>query len=308
MTTWTNAITMSRMSLPMEFIADREIASQPEIWRQVAAFYPTISGLLPKNGERIAVVGCGSSWFMSQAYASVREAAGAGESDYATASEFLYNRKYDRVLAITRSGTTTETIELLERLQGKVPTVVITAVAGSPVTKFASESIIMDFADEESVVQTRWATAALGLLRAQFGLDLNKLADRLDEVIALDLGELPTMEQITYLGGGWTVGLASEAALKTRESAQFWAEAYPAMDYRHGPLSIAQAGRAVWAFGEIPADLVKDIKNTGAHFESSDEDPMIQLVRAQRVAIELGRRKGLNPDLPRNLSRSIILK
>lgn len=296
------------MSLPVEFHADREIASQPEIWRKTADFFASVECLLPRKGERVGVVGCGSSWFMSQAYASLRESAGHGESDYATASEFIYTRKYDRVVAITRSGTTTETVELLEKIKGAVPTVVITAVENSPVTKFADKSIIMEFADEKSVVQTRWATAALGLLRMQFGLDLKNLADILEKNIEEDLGQLPTMQQVTYLGTGWTIGLASEAALKTREAAQFWAEAYPAMDYRHGPLSISQPGRAVWAFGDIPEDLVRDIENTGALFESSVLDPMIHLVKAQRLAIELARTKNMNPDYPRNLTRSIILK
>ena len=77
------------MSTDFEFHADREIASQPEIWRKTAAFAPSVSHLLPKPGERIAVVGCGSSWFMSQAYASLREAAGQGESHYFTASEYI---------------------------------------------------------------------------------------------------------------------------------------------------------------------------------------------------------------------------
>ena len=296
------------MSTDIEFHADREIASQPEIWRQTAVFAPTVAHLLPQPGERIAVVGCGSSWFMSQAYASLREAAGHGESHYFTASEYIYTRNYDRVLAITRSGTTTETIELLKNLKGKVPTVVLTAVHGSPVTELATESIVMDFADEQSVVQTRWATAALGLLRTQFGTDLNALAEEAEIALAEDLGDLASMDEITYIGTGWTIGLASEAALKTREAAQFWAEAYPAMDYRHGPLSISQPGRAVWAFGEIEPELVSDIAQTGATYESSTLDPMAHLIKAQRLAIALARVKGMNPNYPRNLSRSIILK
>lgn len=295
------------MTTDLEFHADREIASQPEIWRKTAAFAPTVNHLLPQPGERIAVVGCGSSWFMSQAYASLREAAGQGESHHFTASEYIYTRKYDRVVAITRSGTTTETVALLHNLKGKVPTVVLTAVHGSPVTELASESIVLDFADEESVVQTRWATAALGLLRTQFGTDLVELSKQAEIALAQDLGDLPHMDEITYLGTGWTVGLASEAALKTREAAQFWAEAYPAMDYRHGPLSISQPGRAVWLFGAVEPALIEDIQATGATFESSTLDPMAHLIKAQRLAIALARVKGMNPDYPRNLSRSIIL-
>ena len=295
------------MKSDIQFHADREIDSQPQIWRETALFAPTVAHLLPQPGERVAVVGCGSSWFMSQAYASLREAAGQGESHYFTASEYIYTRTFDRVVAITRSGTTTETVELLRNLKGKVPTVVLTAVHGSPVTEFASNSIVREFADEESVVQTRWATAALGLLRAPLGTDLNELALQAEIALNEDLGDLPMMDEITYIGTGWTIGLASEAALKTREAAQFWAEAYPAMDYRHGPLSISQPGRAVWAFGEIEPALIADIAQTGATFESSTLDPMAHLIKAQRLAIALARVKGLNPDFPRNLSRSIIL-
>ncbi len=285
--------------------ADREIASQPEVWRKVAAVAPSLAGLLPAHGERVAAVGCGSSWFMSMAYAGVRESAGHGETDIYAGSEFNYDRKYDRIVAISRSGTTTETVELLAKT--KIPSVVITGVAGSPVTEHATESIILDFADEESVVQTRWATAVLGLLRAHNGTDLLPLADQCELALAADLGELPNVEQFSFLGRGWTIGLANEAALKTREAAQFWAEAYPAMDYRHGPMSIAQKGRCTWAFGAIDKKLEEEIIATGALYESSTWDPMVHLVKAQRVAIALAKKRGLNPDYPRGLNRSVIL-
>jgi fructoselysine-6-P-deglycase FrlB-like protein len=285
--------------------ADAEIASQPAIWRRTAEYAPSVVSLLPANGEKVAVVGCGSSWFMSMCFGALREAAGHGETDIYVASEFNYARKYDRIVAISRSGTTSEVVDLLEKVT--IPSVVLTAVAGSPVTQSATQSIVLDFADEQSVLQTRWATAALGLLRTTLGIDLAALAKDAEIALASDLGDLVNVEQIAFLGRGWTVGLAHEAALKTRESSQFWAEAYPALDYRHGPISIAQKGRAVWAFGEIPADLVADIQATGALFESSKLDPMAHLIRAQRTAIAIAKKRGLDPDQPRNLSRSIIL-
>ena len=285
--------------------ADTEISSQPAIWKQVAEFAPTVAHLLPKKGERVAVVGCGSSWFMSMAYASLREAGGHGHTDVFAGSEMNYSRKYDRVVSISRSGTTSEIVEVLGKVSA--PSVIITAVPHSPVTEKASASIVMDFADEESVVQTRWATAALGLLRAHLGFDLNSIVDDAQEALTSDLGDLVNAEEITFLGRGWTIGLAHESALKTREAAQFWAEAYPAFDYRHGPISISQSGRAVWAYGEIPSDLMRDIKKTGALFESSTLDPMAHLIRAQRVAIAIAKKRDMNPDTPRGLTRSIIL-
>ena len=164
-----------------------------------------------------------------------------------------------------------------------------------------------DFADEVSVVQTRWATAALGLLRAHNGFDLAAAANDAQIAIDSDLGDLPKVEQISFLGSGWTIALAQEAGLKTREAAQFWSEAYPQFDYRHGPMSIAQKGRAVWCFGKLDPKLEQEILATGALLEKSSLDPMAHLIRAQRVAIEIAKLKGLDPDHPRGLSRSIIL-
>ncbi|MSV87890.1 MAG: SIS domain-containing protein [Actinobacteria bacterium] len=260
---------------------------------------------MPVKGERIAVVGCGSSWFMAMSYAALREAAGQGESDVYAGSEFNYDRKYDRIVAISRSGTTTEIVELLERT--KTPTVVLTGVADSPVSQHATSTISMPFADEKSVLQTRWATSALALFRAHLGEDIEKLAQDAEVALAEDLGDLVKMNQITYLGRGWTIGLAHEAALKTRESSQFWSEAYPALDYRHGPLSVAEPGRAVWSFGALDARLTADIQATGALLETSTLDPMAHLIKAQRVAVTIAKNRGFNPDYPRNLTRSIVL-
>ncbi|WP_346765586.1 hypothetical protein [Streptomyces sp. A0958] len=42
-----------------------EIASQPDTWRRAAALVPQAQDVLPRSGERVAVVGCGTSWFMA---------------------------------------------------------------------------------------------------------------------------------------------------------------------------------------------------------------------------------------------------
>jgi len=287
--------------------ASAEVLSQPETWEQVVALHSSVAHQLPARGERVAFVGCGTSWFMSMSAAVMRESEGLGESDAFTANEFPINRKYDRVVAITRSGETTEVIELLEKLSGQ-NTVVITAVADSPCAELAKEVIVLDFADEQSVLQTRYATSVLALLRTHFGEDLTGAIADCRSVLAQELdAELVASTQITFLGTGWTIGLAQEAALKTRESSQYWAEAYPAMDYRHGPISIAEPGRSVWVLGEVPAGLEKDVAKTGAKFVHSDLDPMASLVMAQRVALAITEAKGLDADNPRHLSRSIVL-
>ena len=92
-----------------------------------------------------------------------------------------------------------------------------------------------------------------------------------------------------------------------REASQSWAESYPAKEYRHGPIAIAAPGRVTWVFGNAPDGLLAEITATGAHCENRSVDAMADLIRAQRVALERARRAGLDPDQPRNLTRSVIL-
>jgi glucosamine 6-phosphate synthetase-like amidotransferase/phosphosugar isomerase protein len=113
--------------------------------------------------------------------------------------------------------------------------------------------------------------------------------------------------EFTFLGRGWAAAVAAEAALKLREAARTWAESYPAMEYRHGPISVSDENTVVWTLGEVPAGLLADARRTGATVITSDADPLAGLVGAQRLAAALAERKGIDPDQPRALSRSVIL-
>ncbi|MFI1466559.1 SIS domain-containing protein [Streptomyces wuyuanensis] len=286
----------------------QEMASQPECWNRAAELAPTHSGALPAPGERVAFVGCGTSLFMSQAAAALRESAGQGESDAFAASEFPVGRTYDRVVALTRSGTTTEVLELLARLRGRTRTAAITADPATPVMTAADETVVLDFADEKSVVQTRFATTALTLLRAGAGLHTDAVVGDCRDALAEPLPEwLTGCTQFTFLGRGWTVGLANEAALKVREASASWAEAYPAMEYRHGPISVTTRGTATWMIGEAPPGLADEVHATGGMWVAGGLDPLAELVRAQRLAVALAESRGLDPDSPRHLTRSVIL-
>ncbi|MEV6110898.1 sugar isomerase [Streptomyces sp. NPDC051940] len=284
-----------------------ELASQPTCWTRAASAAQDAPGL-PAQGHRVAVVGCGTSLFMAQAYAALREGAGHGETDAFAASEFPFGRRYDRVIALTRSGTTTEVLELLARLRGEIPTTAITADPETPVMTAADDVLVLDFADERSVVQTRFATTALTLLRAHLGLHSDSVVRDAERALAEPLPEgLVECGQFTFLGRGWTVGLANEAALKMREASLSWTEAYPAMEYRHGPISVTTAGTATWMFGQAPDGLAEQVRGTGALWVAGSLDPLAELVRAQRLAVAVAAARGLDPDQPRHLTRSVIL-
>jgi fructoselysine-6-P-deglycase FrlB-like protein len=287
---------------------DAEIASQPDCWLRAAGLAADVMGVLPAPGERVAVAGCGTSWFIAQSYAALREASGQGETDAFAASEMPAGRRYDRVVALSRSGTTTEILDLLARVGGSAATLAITAAADSPVAAAAGAVISLDFADEQSVVQTRFATTELALLRAHLGEDIGPAAAAARQLLDVPLPETLTgAGQFTFLGTGWTCGLASEAALKLKEAAGMWTEAYPAMEFRHGPIAVTGPGSIVWLLGPAPAGLTDEIAAAGGLARQAAGDPMAELVLVQRLAAAAARDRGLDPDRPRNLSRSVIL-
>lgn len=184
-----------------------ELRSQPECWTRAAAEAAEHVGVLPVAGERVAVVGCGTSYFMAQAVAALREEAGQGETDAFAASEFPYGRRYDRVVALTRSGTTTEVLDLLRRVKSTEPvgarTTAITADPLTPVREAADGLVVLGYADERSVVQTRFATTALTLLRAHLGLHDEAVVDDCRTALATPLPEgLVECTQFTFLGRG----------------------------------------------------------------------------------------------------------
>ncbi len=286
---------------------DEEIATQPECWRRAVELARVDAMALPRRGHRVAAVGCGTSWFIAQAYATLREQAGHGETDAFAASQFPVGRHYDRILAITRSGTTTEVLDLVRALPAHTPVTVLVGDPGSPVVTLASDPVVLDFADERSVVQTRFATTALALLRTH--LDAPVPVTQAEEALAADLPLDPaTTEQVSFLGTGWTVGLAHEAALKCREAARFWSESYPAMEYRHGPIAIAGPNRGTWMLGDPPPGLADQVAATGATFVNSRRDALAELVLAQRFAVAVAAHRGLDPDSPAHLTRSVVLR
>ena len=303
---------------------EQEIASQPEVWARSLELTAKARAVLAAPGERVLALGCGTSWFVAQSFAELRERAGLGETDAVCASEYRPGRRYDRVVAFTRSGTTTEILTALAALDSThqnsagggstagrgsgARRVVVTAVDGGPVDALADERLLLDFADETSVVQTRFPTTVLALTRAAFGADLSHLPADGAAALAAALPVAPeSVRHTVFLGTGWTVGLAHEAALKVREAAQGWSESYPAMDFRHGPVAVAGPGSLVFGFGTLPDGLADTVAGCGATLYQSTLDPLAQLVLAQRFAVALAAYRGLDPDQPRLLTRSVIL-
>jgi fructoselysine-6-P-deglycase FrlB-like protein len=291
----------------MSYLAE-EIASQPECWAKAIEMAASAGPALPARGERVAVIGCGSSLNVARCYAALREAAGHGETDAFPASEVPVTRRYDRMVYISRTGSTSEVLDGFRQAPERARTTVVAADPGSPLVREAGHVVLLDFADELSVVSSRFITSSIVLLRAHLGADVRALPEAAARQLARPLPPgLAERTEFTFLGRGWAAAVADEAALKLREASRTWAESYPAMEYRHGPISVSDENTVVWALGDVPPGLLADARDTGALVIASDADPLAGLIGAQRLAAVLAERKGIDPDQPRALSRSVIL-
>ena len=123
------------------------------------------------SGERVAVIGCGTSWYMAMAYAALREAHGQGSRtpwtpDQLPRARSVRPRSWPSPARARRRRCSRRS----PMVRGRTPSVVITAVPEA-VAGVADRVVALEFADERSVVQTRFATTALALLRASLGDD-----------------------------------------------------------------------------------------------------------------------------------------
>ena len=290
-------------------ITSEEIASQPSCWEKAATMAADdgVRGL-PRSGERVLVLGCGTSYYVADVYACLREQSGHGVTDAVIASELTgVTRDYDRVIALSRSGTTTEVVQALRLLAPGTPVTAVLGEPGTPVGQLATDVIDLSFADEHSVVQTRFPTTLITLLRAHLGLSSRELAAIAAAARRALSGPVvaPQPRQLVVLGRGWAAPLAQEAALKCRESVGMWAEAYATGEYRHGPISVAGPGTLVWAFTPMTAVEAAAVEATGATLRQGTNDPLVELVLVQQHAVAWAAAAGRDADLPRHLTRSV---
>jgi len=289
-------------------VTTEEIATQPALWRRAQQHADDRPAGLPQYGERVLALGCGTSYYVAAAYATMREQSGQGITDAVIASELgAIVRPYDRVVAISRSGTSTEVVDALRRIDRGVSVTAVLGQLGTPVGAGAADVLDLSYADERSVVQTRFPTTLLALLRASLGQDGAARAALVaagEAAVQAPVEEAP--RQLVVLATGRAAYLAQEAALKCRESAGMWAEAYATGEFRHGPISVAGPGTLVWAMTPLTPLQVESIEETGARIHHGGDEPLAELVRLQRHAVGWAAAGGRDADRPAHLSRSVV--
>lgn len=145
---------------------------------------------------------------------------------------------------------------------------------------------------------------------------------------------LLTHESLHILGHSLTYPSALEGALKIKETSYIHAEALPSSEFKHGPLAVVEDGYKIIVISTkedapIVISHINEIRCRGGHVitispddkllkENSDITieiptknqlfvPIISVIILQYIAYYLSVGKGLDPDFPRNLSKTITV-
>jgi glucosamine--fructose-6-phosphate aminotransferase (isomerizing) len=333
-----------------------EITSQPDAWESTLAELRRTTGTLRAlcaGGacEEVVFTGCGSPFYLAQHAAALQNELGGPFARALPAAEIwltpraaLPGNRRTLLVALSRSGETTETIRAVEqfRAAGRGPVLTVSNYPDRPLNTLGDLHLTLAAGQEQSMAQTRafttlqlaaTACAAIWSGRDELLDELMQLPAACRRVIertappARELGSDSAIDRFYFLGSGARYGLASELSLKMKEMSLSHSEPFHVLEFRHGPRAMATAGALV--IGLIaPANAAReqavlaDMHAQGARiltvgesdcdisFNSGLSDTAIGplfLPFGQLLAHVRALRNGQNPDQPSNLAAVVKL-
>jgi glutamine---fructose-6-phosphate transaminase (isomerizing) len=252
----------------------REILSQPDAWRDTLKVIETqreqIHALF-RDGryETIFFTGCGSTYYLALSAATHLRQLGTVQAFALPASDiWLYPESMYKtagrslLVAVSRSGETTETIRACEAFQdrklGDVMT--LSCYPGRRLTQIGILNVLIPSGQEESYAQTRAFTSlymattaanALWMNRPDVVAEMAQLPERCGNLLskyrdlARQIGTDATIDRIYFLGSGLRHGLTCELSMKMKEMSLSHCEPFQFMEFRHGPQSMITASTLI---------------------------------------------------------------
>jgi glucosamine--fructose-6-phosphate aminotransferase (isomerizing) len=253
-----------------------------------------LDGLSMDGIRRAYIVAAGTSLYAGLYAKRLLERWARLPVEVATASEFRYGDPVvasdSLVIAITQSGETADTLAALRRARDAgAPTLALTNVVGSSVTRVADATLQLQVGPEIGVVATKTFTGQLVLLallaadvavrrgnrapddpelaeamaglRALPGQMATLLTPAAEEHVANVARSLAHVRSMFYVGRGFGHIVALEGALKLKEISYIHAEGYPAGELKHGPIAMLDASMPVLAVATHSPTYAKVLAN-----------------------------------------------
>ena len=267
-----------------------------EIYEQPATLVDTLNGLMDRSSgdpfcfvnqpaieilnkaEELHLVACGTSWHAALLGKYWIERWANIPVSVEIASEFRYREPVLRpgvvVVGITQSGETADTLAVFREMRRrKIPTVGISNVRGSTISREADAVLYSSAGPEIGVAATKSFSAQLMVMYLLAGhLAWQRKSRSLDEIVQSfsDLIKIPhiladeletgssVVEQTRkiarsladakgffFIGRGYSFPIALEGALKLKEIAYDHSEGYAAGELKHGPIAMIDQGMVV---------------------------------------------------------------
>lgn len=321
---------------------------------------------LARRVKKIFITACGSASYVAMVGKIYLERIARIPTEVDIASEFRYRDPIlDQdtvVIAVSQSGETADTLAAMEegRRKGALLWSIVNVI-GSQAMRIADGYISMQTGPEIGVASTKAFTAPLvdlymlavlladmrGVLpdaeRRRLVADLRlvpnlvgRCLDRDEDVLAV-AHALKEARNALYLGRGINMPIAYEGALKLKEISYIHAEAYPAGEMKHGPISLVDKDMPVLAIAprdpwyEKMINQIEQAKARGGVVVAlaSDGDqraqdlsdhvlwvpetpwllsPVVTVVPLQMLAYHIASLRGLDVDQPRNLAKSVTVE
>lgn len=305
--------------------------------------------------KKVIFTGCGTSLYLAQTAAHMYMSYTGQEAVAIPCSELYFFPELNLgtepvlVVPITRKSHTSEVKMAIKqaRTYENVKTLSITCDENSK--EYNDFMIIASETKEESVVMTRSYTSMvyLSLITALFvGEKLEELdvlkdiesltKNMLEEMDALSkkiIADNPEIDLFITLGQGEFYGVANECMNKMKEMGLVNSEAYHSLEYRHGPMSIADSETLILTLShslctEYDQKLITQLEGYGCKTvavgkgaekmqatytlgtpaELNDAQLSIFLgIMGQLLGIYIAENKGIDPDKPQNLTQAIVL-
>jgi glutamine---fructose-6-phosphate transaminase (isomerizing) len=270
----------------------KAIAVQPEWLREVPE---RVGGRRVPQGARILFTGCGTSFHAALACGL---AAHALEVVHGNAP------KADLLVALSHEGTTRLTTEAVEAFRGD--TWLVTGAAESPLGALVDTVVVATPEVELSYCHTASYTCAIAAGRALLGEDVSWLADAVERELQAEPLGASEHDRFAVVGAGRDLPTVLEAVLKLREGVHVAAEAHHTEQLLHGHLAAIDASVRCFVLegerrmAERAGDAVAALEQLGCETTLvATSHPVVDIVRFQRLTVDLADARGIDPDLIR---------
>jgi glucosamine--fructose-6-phosphate aminotransferase (isomerizing) len=273
----------------------KEIDEQPVVMRKIIQEYTdengtttVISALLDKiaASDRLYIVACGTSYHAGLIGKSLLETIAGIPVEVHLSSEFGYNMPILSAkpffIFLSQSGETADSRQVLVKInQMGHPSLTLTNVAGSTLSREADETLLLHAGPEIAVASTKAYTAQVAVLAVlakalgdkqkrdvainfDIAHELSVVASAMETLI----DEKQKIQQLVedyltysrnafYIGRGMDYFVSMEAALKLKEISYIQAEGFAAGELKHGTIALIEEGTPV-------IGIISD-QNTAAH-------------------------------------------